>query len=880
MASAHITDRLRRAGTVAKWLVIATIFGLIIRALVMNLPELRRQTIGCNIWYLIASVFLLCIHYLFYALLWHLLTVANQASIPRGQAIVAWFYSMLGKYVPGKVFLWAGRVFYYKRHGRSIKRVTFCFTLEMALQLLAACIIATVVLAQSSQSPLQAYRHAAWLLLIVLAVIVNPRVLQFLVNTVLKWFGREQIVIDMRVRDMAALLLGYLANGFVLGASFYLFVNAFCPLGTEQYLFLTAALLTAGMVGIVSVFAPGGLGVREGALLVALCLIMPQTTAAVIVLAARLWTTAGELLCVAAVFLHDKFTQRCDSRNKTQRAAGGNVADAIWSPRDLKSQGAAGFSPRDSSNTKHRTILVMISLLGVGSVWISTSRYGVGLGPDSTNYIAAARSLAQGQGFLGVDGAPYTHWPPLYATILAGATLFGIDPLDGARYVNAGAFGLIIFLSVHLFFSFLRSTTLAMLGSISILLANPLYGLSTLALSEPVFVVLTILFYVYILRYLRQGRRFQLLQIGLLAALCCLQRYIGVAVVLAGVIVILLCQSNMRVLQRIKHTCVFGMISTTPLAVWLFRNHLLTSSDSEYSPASKITVLESLTQMCETLTSWLVPEIFPLWFRLSAVAVVLGALITAAMILPGQRHARRPSPDSSGRAAAQAQAHGSLTFASCPKRTHITVAGVFVLTYMATVLAISLVIQIAKLNNRILLPTYVFLFLLLLILVDDVLARLRAFGGRGKLVGTIVLGFCALWLMYPLARVGSRTWYRMQNGAGGYSTARWLDSPTMKRLATRLPDGDIYSNSNDAIYIFTTTHAYRAPSKRKVLESFITSMSWNRHNYLVWFNHGRNSYYHPNELKTVLEVEAIEEFPDGGIYRLNRLPAGKVQPRG
>jgi uncharacterized membrane protein YbhN (UPF0104 family) len=74
----------------------------------------------------------------------------------------------------------------------------------------------------------------------------------------------------------------------------------------DKLLFLTASFLFAGWIGILSLFAPGGLGVREGVLLLALKLVLPAAVAAVIVLAARLWTTAGELICVGIVFLLDR----------------------------------------------------------------------------------------------------------------------------------------------------------------------------------------------------------------------------------------------------------------------------------------------------------------------------------------------------------------------------------------------------------------------------------------------------------------------------------------------------------------------------------------------------------------------------------------------
>ncbi len=825
--TAPTTTLWRRISAVLKWAVVATLLALIVRVIATNWADLSGSAISCDWTYLVPATVLLCVHFLIYACLWHELTVANKTAIGRGEAIRVWFYSLLGKYVPGKIFLWAGRVLPYRQAGHGIKRVTACFIIEMAFQLLAACIIGLVALAYAQDSPLQGYRQAAWLLIVVLAAMIHPRVLQTLLNFALKLLRREPLTIQIKVRQMLLLFLGYLANGLVLGASFLLFVKALYPVGADQFLYLTAALLVAGLVGVLSVFAPGGLGVREGGLLLALSVIMPQPAAAVIVLATRIWTSAGELLCVSITFIHDKLTQRRNGTCDTPRAA--------------------GFSLRGPTPTNHRSTLILLSLIGFALVWISTSRYGVGLGPDSTNYIAAARSIAQGEGFIGIDGAPYTHWPPMYPVILAAPAIIGVDPLVGARWINAAAFGVIIFLAGRLFFAYFRSATLALLGTISIVLANPLYGLSTFVLSESIFVVLTILFFTQTLRYLQHAQPKQLLGMALLAMLCCLQRYVGVAVVATGALVILFLPSKLPPAARIKHLCLFGAISCTPLGVWLFRNYALTAGGDPYSLPSAISLLDGLTLMSETLTSWLLPEILPLWLRVAAIALVLLGLNGTVLLV-----AKRQAATTIGR------------------RLHMPVAAVFVVTYASMVLAIALIIKISDLDNRIMLPTYVFLSFLLLAAVDRILTHLQTSRGALRLARNMVLGFCMLWLTYPLLRVGSRTWHRLHNGAGGYATALWVESPTMKRLLAHLPTGTIYSNSNDAVYIYTTTHAERTASTYKPIESFVASITSEGGATLVWFEHGRNKYYRPNELARYLKVARIQEFADGAIYHLSR----------
>ena len=162
---------------------------------------------------------------------------------------------------------------------------------------------------------------------------------------------------------------------------------------------------------------------------------------------------------------------------------------------------------KDVSNRIYRArgpvALVVTSLLGIGLVLVATSRYGVGLSPDSAYYIFAARSLLSGKGYLDFDGTLYTNWPPLFPTLLAGLGLVGIEPLDGARLLNAVTFGLIVLASGKLFIRCIRSKAFAVLGILSVLLSFQLLKVSVMAWSEPVFILLVLFFIMYMPSFLK-----------------------------------------------------------------------------------------------------------------------------------------------------------------------------------------------------------------------------------------------------------------------------------------------------------------------------------------------------------------------------------------
>ena len=136
-----------------------------------------------------------------------------------------------------------------------------------------------------------------------------------------------------------------------------------------------------------------------------------------------------------------------------------------------------------------------LALLGVILV-LQTTPEGLGLSDDSIAYVAGARSLLAGQGYreawLASNG-PVTHFPPGFSAALALVGLTGIDPLRGARFVNALLFGLNAAMLGLLGW---RATKSAWAGIIlcALFVSNDsLFRVHVVAMSEPLFLFFSLL---------------------------------------------------------------------------------------------------------------------------------------------------------------------------------------------------------------------------------------------------------------------------------------------------------------------------------------------------------------------------------------------------
>ncbi len=144
---------------------------------------------------------------------------------------------------------------------------------------------------------------------------------------------------------------------------------------------------------------------------------------------------------------------------------------------------------------KYRLFLIALGIIGTSIILLSTNLYGVGLSYDSVGYIATARNIADGIGSVKYDGTSLVNQPPLYPAILAVIKyVLGIDPLSSARIVSACLFGLIIYMSGLLTPKYFASSTVfTIIGALSVLISKPLFEVSIMALSEPLFIFFIIL---------------------------------------------------------------------------------------------------------------------------------------------------------------------------------------------------------------------------------------------------------------------------------------------------------------------------------------------------------------------------------------------------
>jgi hypothetical protein len=480
-----------------------------------------------------------------------------------------------------------------------------------------------------------------------------------------------------------------------------------------------------------------------------------------------------------------------------------------------------------------RATIVILALAGVGVVLLSTSRYGIGVSPDSTNYISAARNLLAGNGLKRCDGEWYTAWPPLFPLCLAAIGLVGVDPAAGARFLNAFALGAVVFFSGMLLERGLRSKALAVVGTAAVLLVFVLTGVSIMAWTEPVFVLLIVSFVFCASAFLQDPKPSRLMAIAVIAALCCMQRYTGVVLIAGGIILIAFFVPGMNMRRRIAFLTIFTAVSCSLPALWAIRNYRLTSMFSGNERVASIYSLgENVNYGLNVVSVWFLPEAIPLWVRGAVLAALLFLAVGAIVLSRRDRSCLWP----------------------------IIVALLLYVPMMVYTHQVGVLDE--TLNDRYLCPASVLLVYLLFMALD------RA----SQSIIPVVLA--AIWLVYPASVVWKSTTRQMRDGAGGYSTTFWRQSPVVQWLGRHPLKGALYSNSPPAIYALTGVNAGMFLRRSENPDAFKQRLLPDGNNYLIWFNRvGGPRRYPLDELMRIFRIEEVAKLSDGGIYRIGeKLP--------
>ena len=237
---------------------------------------------------------LLVVSFALVAALWgYALAATSGVPLRRGARI--WFLANLARYVPGNVWSVLGAVELARREGAKRRAAAAVVAVTQVLSVALAVLVGLpVIAAEGARLGRPVVLGLAVLVAAGLAVVAARRPLLALARRRYPDLGPRDLVPSPRLA--AVLVAGYALYWGVAGLAFGAFAaSVYQPAGRHLPL-LVAAFAAAYAAGFLSLLTPGGLGVREGVLVLLMAAVMPAGIAAVVAVLARLWMMAVELL--------------------------------------------------------------------------------------------------------------------------------------------------------------------------------------------------------------------------------------------------------------------------------------------------------------------------------------------------------------------------------------------------------------------------------------------------------------------------------------------------------------------------------------------------------------------------------------------------------
>jgi hypothetical protein len=525
-------------------------------------------------------------------------------------------------------------------------------------------------------------------------------------------------------------------------------------------------------------------------------------------------------------------------------------------------------------------LLVALAFLAAVAIWFATGS-GIGVTPDSTVYIDAAQNLLNGRGLVALTASgelkPLTHYPPLYPSVLALVGLFGLSIETAARLLNAFLFGANVLLVGIALRRFSReSFWLPILGALLTLTAPDIAGIHTFALSEGLFIFLAISGLVSLARFLETKRRAWLVASAGFIGLAVLTRYVGVALVFAGVFALLFV--NGRDLRRRFFDAVnLGLIACAPMGLWTIRTAHVAQEAIDRRVIFHPITLRQIISGLSTASSWLLLGKVRKDYRV--IFFVIEVLVAALFVISLLRKTRVKTlaeTDNRDRAATgeRIEHREGRDLSRLP-----VVLLLFIVSHVGFLIFTAFFIDAdTVLDDRALVPVHVAAIMLVCGFAWKLFASLND-NLKGNRAIRIALVILAMIFTASYSLRGGRWFLQVRQDGQVYASRAWKESETIARVKN-LPSGvPIYSNGYDAIYYLSGRPAIYVPEKTnhntgRPNENYEKEVAKMRRDLeqgnavLVYFKTLPERWFLPSEAELVqrLRPRSVKPTVDGSIF--------------
>lgn len=239
--------------------------------------------------------------------LWLKIVKLFNVSISYRKVLRIWFVSSLGRYLPGKIWHFAGMTYFLTKEGISTE---ISFTSSFLVQIYSI-ITGIFIGIFALTTGLKNINNISIILfaslgLVIIICLSNKKIINFLLFIISRKRIQSSQIIEFKSIDLQMLIFMYFFFWLIRGFGFYLFIISFTFIEKTSYMsisqILTAiSIFSASYIsGLLFLLSPGGIGIRESVMstLINSCLKIPIGISSVITIFNRIMMSIIEMFCL------------------------------------------------------------------------------------------------------------------------------------------------------------------------------------------------------------------------------------------------------------------------------------------------------------------------------------------------------------------------------------------------------------------------------------------------------------------------------------------------------------------------------------------------------------------------------------------------------
>lgn len=289
------------------WIIIAITAYFFAKSLANNWESIKDISLKPDIWIILSLIFFV-VSVVSSGWLWgKIVSSLVDRKVSNKEAIRVHLASWLFKYIPGQAGSLINKISWGRKKGYDGKKITASFIYENVYLLLASTVPTIPILFVTHRSQFSEKGNLFVPLLVAVPfvlIVLSPWFFTRTINLVFRFAKKQKLKQSemLKEKDNVKYFLLFIIPRIFNGLAFVFIAESLVGIPLGQYAAFSSLYVLAGIVGVLAIFVPSGLGVREAVIVLFASNYVSTEQAILLALVSRFYATLADVM-VAALYL-------------------------------------------------------------------------------------------------------------------------------------------------------------------------------------------------------------------------------------------------------------------------------------------------------------------------------------------------------------------------------------------------------------------------------------------------------------------------------------------------------------------------------------------------------------------------------------------------